>query len=79
MQFSTPILKGVAKAWFKTLPGDSINLWEKLCDEFITQFTTRKRQPKTIVVLSDINSKKKTHAIIHRLIHKGGSRGKHVK
>ncbi|MCH88341.1 hypothetical protein A2U01_0009225, partial [Trifolium medium] len=47
-------LKGPAMTWFKGLEDDSIDSWRELCRAFSSHFTARKRQPKTMVSLSNI-------------------------
>ncbi|MCH98019.1 hypothetical protein A2U01_0019018, partial [Trifolium medium] len=46
--------KGAAMTWFKGLEDDSIDSWRELCRAFSSHFTERKRQPKTMVSLSNI-------------------------
>ncbi|MCH83723.1 hypothetical protein A2U01_0004549 [Trifolium medium] len=47
-------LTSSAMIWFKGLKDDSIDSWDKLCKEFSSHFTVRKRQPKMVASLSDV-------------------------
>lgn len=52
-------LKGSALTWFKGLEDNSINSWVELCEDFTSHFTTRLKQPKTMVALNAIIHDKK--------------------
>jgi hypothetical protein len=48
-----------AMTWFKALPEGSIDSWKTLCKKFTSHFTSRRKQPKTVSVLSAIVQGKK--------------------
>lgn len=53
------ILKGATMMWFKIFPYGSNDSWKKSCHKFTVQFMVQKRKPKTIVILNNIQVKKK--------------------